>query len=78
MRPQSFALVLTIPPTLYAGTFEVLFHSRDGGQRWTGSRIELESSRGCITGVEVDPTAPDTVFVGVASRLYKSSNGWDT
>ncbi|MGH7232410.1 MAG: WD40/YVTN/BNR-like repeat-containing protein [Nitrospiraceae bacterium] len=81
----TLALDPTKPAILYAGTSGGVYKTVNRGGRWekanTGlvSPELLKSSRALgVTMVEVDPHAPDTVYIGTLSGLYKSTDAGQT
>ncbi len=68
------------PDTVYAGTLNGLFVSRDGGTAWTKQSLGLPSKT-AISGVEIDPNNTRRIIIGSwDSGVYVSvdgGNNWD-
>jgi photosystem II stability/assembly factor-like uncharacterized protein len=61
--------------TIFATTFvDGLYHSVDGGQNWT----PVSSAPQLISGLLVDPAAPQHIFAFGNDTLYRSDDGGQT
>jgi hypothetical protein len=73
------------PTTLYIGTANNggVFKSTDGGETWSAINIGFNVGRGTDTTLQIlsmaiDPTRPDTLYVGTWSGVFKSTDGGRT
>jgi photosystem II stability/assembly factor-like uncharacterized protein len=66
------------PDRLLAGAYHDpgLYRTVDGGQSWTADSLGLEGLS--VFAVEVDPTDPQTAYVGVTNGLYRSTDGGES
>jgi photosystem II stability/assembly factor-like uncharacterized protein len=77
---------VTFEPLQQHNASNNFYKSTDGGTSWSAGGVGLPTTPG-ITGFVLDPTAPDTLYVGtkvvatnggLPSVLYKSTNGGHT
>lgn len=62
------------PTTLYAGTDEGVFVTRNGGRNWVAASSGLTDRR--IFSLVIDPTAPATLYAGTAQGgMFESTDG---
>jgi photosystem II stability/assembly factor-like uncharacterized protein len=72
----------TRPSVLYAGTSGGIYKSTDQGGHWAQANSGLvpqelvKTSRALsVTSVQVDPSAPETVYAATLAGLFKTTNG---
>ncbi|MEO0044329.1 MAG: hypothetical protein RL329_3777, partial [Bacteroidota bacterium] len=75
----AFDISKSDPSVLYAcpetgGVFKTV----DKGLNWTACSSNLFNFGGTAGAVEIHPTDPNTVYVGINAFLWKSTNGGDT
>ena len=58
--------------TIYAGTPNGLFRSRNGGQTWE------RNAKFDVRAIKVDPNSPDRIWAGDEDGLYQSADGGST
>ena len=63
------------PLTLYAGSSDGLFISRDGGQIWTQEGFGHGLPAGRIVSLAADAQTPGTLYAGTDQQVYRSSDG---
>ena len=62
------------PATIYAGTWEGVFKSSDGGENWTSANEGLSGL--IISTLAIDPLTPTTIYASTPGRgIFKSSDG---
>jgi photosystem II stability/assembly factor-like uncharacterized protein len=63
--------------TLFVGTQDGPFRSRDGGESW--QKLNFPEKGAVLWSIEVHPSQPDIVYCGAAPvALYRSADGGDT
>jgi photosystem II stability/assembly factor-like uncharacterized protein len=71
---RALAIPLDQPRTLYLGTEQGLFRSRDGADQW--SRVESPLNGRQIWSIFLRPHQPETLLVGTCpARLFRSEDG---
>ena len=74
VTPSVLALALapTPTPTLFAGTLDGIYASRDGGLHW---RYLKNGLRGLTTtALAIDPQTPTTVYAGSGGLIFRSAD----
>ena len=72
------------PPTLFAGGWQEVFRSRDGGATWATLAIDSRQSSWHLLALQVDPRSPQTVYAAFDSRssdftaIFRSDDGGDS
>jgi len=61
------------PDTVYVGTLDGLYKTRDGGRAWT--RIGRELTSQSIHALILDPSRQDEVYIGGPTGVFKSRDG---
>jgi hypothetical protein len=63
--------------TIYAGSFDRLLRSGNGGQDWTLIR-DASDRRDYLLSLVVDPAHPSTLYLGTGVGVFKSTDRGDT
>ena len=74
----TLALDPTTPTTVYAGLWDGVFKSTDGGTSWSPATTGLTcGTSSCeVTALALDPTTPTTLYAGTSSDgVFKSTDG---
>lgn len=66
-----------VPPTLYAGTADGVWSSRDEGETWRRLTADIPEIAK-VTSLHVPPGQPDTILAGTWRRTYKSTDAGRT
>lgn len=76
-QPTSLVADPAAPRVLYAGTFDGIFQSRNGGRGWRPLRSNPPDP--VVTGVAVDPTSRATLYATTGySGVFKTTDGGRT
>lgn len=63
-------------PTLYAGTSQGIYASKDGGATWTAVAAHTVSSS--VSALAADPARPGALYAGTTTALLRSTDGGAT
>ncbi len=71
---RTLAIAPASPHAMYAGTSTAVYKSTDGGATWTS--ISVGSTPRSVRAIVIDPSAPDTLYVGTTNAgVYTTTTG---
>ena len=70
----ALAIDPSTPTTLYAGTWNGVFKSINGGTTWSANGLTGNG----VFALAIDPSTPTTLYAGTNGGVFKSINGGTT